>query len=102
VDMASASGTEHPGSNPARVKSFDVENIAMLLCVIDLVCIVCVFKWEMEAQIYVLIMKWNLSQCGSNASWNRARCSPTPGVDLINRFRPKFIDKTYFWPDLSF
>jgi hypothetical protein len=38
VNIASASGAEDPGSNPAR------GNIAMPLCFIDLLCIVCVLK----------------------------------------------------------
>jgi hypothetical protein len=43
VDIASAWGTEEPGSNPARVLGF-YGNIAVLQCIIDLRCIVCV--WE--------------------------------------------------------
>jgi hypothetical protein len=38
VDIASASGMEDPGSNPARA------NIAMLLFIIDLICLACVLK----------------------------------------------------------
>jgi hypothetical protein len=37
----SSSGTEEPGLNPERVYGF-LEVIAMLLCTVDLVCIVCV------------------------------------------------------------
>jgi hypothetical protein len=40
VGIASASGTEGPGSNPARVNVFK----AMLLCKIDLISIVSVLK----------------------------------------------------------
>jgi hypothetical protein len=45
VDIASATETQDPGSNPAI---FWGKNIAMLLCIFDLcntyVCIVCVLK----------------------------------------------------------
>jgi hypothetical protein len=45
VDIASASETEDPGLNTARVHiRFFGENIAMLLCFIDLKCIVCELK----------------------------------------------------------
>jgi hypothetical protein len=42
-NITSASGTEDTGSNPARVSVFR-ENIAMLLCIIDLKCVVWVLK----------------------------------------------------------
>jgi hypothetical protein len=44
MDIASASRTEDPGSNPASVKGFYRENIAMLMCKIDLLYTVCVWK----------------------------------------------------------
>jgi hypothetical protein len=41
--IASASVTEDPGSNPEGYQVFR-ENIAMLLCAIDFICIACVEK----------------------------------------------------------
>jgi hypothetical protein len=44
VDTASASETEDPGSNPAQVIRFLWVKIAMLLCIFDSICMVCVLK----------------------------------------------------------
>jgi hypothetical protein len=52
VDIASTSETEGPGSNPARVYvRFLWENIEMLLCKIDLICIVCVLIVKHKALV---------------------------------------------------
>jgi hypothetical protein len=42
VDIASASGTEDPGSNPAS--KFFRKNLTVLMSKLYLICIVCVFK----------------------------------------------------------
>jgi hypothetical protein len=47
VDIASASGTEDPGSNPTTVWGFQ-GNIEMLHYIIDLTCIVWVWKIEIK------------------------------------------------------
>jgi hypothetical protein len=45
VDVASASGPEDPGSNPARVKVLN-EILSMLLCVIDFIHMHCLCLFE--------------------------------------------------------
>jgi hypothetical protein len=44
VDIASASGTDDPRFESRQGIRFIRENIAMLLCKIDLICIVCVLQ----------------------------------------------------------
>jgi hypothetical protein len=48
MDSTSASGTREPGLNPARAEGF-MKNIAILLCIIDLICNVCVLKNRNQA-----------------------------------------------------
>jgi hypothetical protein len=56
MDIASASGTGDPGSNPARVYGSS-GNMTMQLCITDLIHIVCALKREIKvfAQKYIHI-----------------------------------------------
>jgi hypothetical protein len=56
VDIASASKTADPGSNPGH-KVFR-KNIAMLLCVFDLICIVCALKMKIKPSAPKIFFKY--------------------------------------------
>jgi hypothetical protein len=43
------SETKDPGSNPTRAEVFR-ENMALLFCLIDLLCIVCMLKRNIKAR----------------------------------------------------